>query len=100
VPAASATALARGREEEVAAPGVCATLPAVIVHSTEEARLRERIAAHVRRLFIEGKHASAAELSRLALTDRAWFGETDRDLGVIGVGELSMCGQRGLVRPS
>jgi hypothetical protein len=31
-------------------------------------------------------------LSRLALTVRARFGETDRDLGVIGAGELSMCG--------
>jgi hypothetical protein len=39
-------------------------------------------------------------VSRLALTDRAWFGETDRDLGVIGVGELSMCGQASPVRPS
>jgi hypothetical protein len=30
----------------------------------------------------------------LALTDRAWFGETDRDLGVIGVGELSVVAWR------
>ena len=41
-----------------------------------------------------------AHLSRLALTDRAWFGETDRDRGVIGVGELSVSGMAGLVRPS
>ena len=39
-------------------------------------------------------------LSRLALTDRAWFGETDRDLGVIGMGELSMVGVASVVRPS
>jgi hypothetical protein len=39
-------------------------------------------------------------LSRLALTDRAWFGETDRDLGVIGMGELSMAGVASVVRPS
>jgi hypothetical protein len=41
-----------------------------------------------------------AVVSRLALTDRARFGETDRDLGVIGVGELSMSGVAGLVRPN
>jgi hypothetical protein len=39
-------------------------------------------------------------VSRLALTDRAWFGETDRDLGVIGVGELSIVGVEALVRPN
>jgi hypothetical protein len=39
-------------------------------------------------------------VSRLALTDRAWFGETDRDLGVIGVGEFDVSGVKGLVRPS
>ena len=26
-------------------------------------------------------------MSRLALTDRAWLGESDREIGVIGVGE-------------
>jgi hypothetical protein len=39
-------------------------------------------------------------MSRLALTDRAWFGETDRDLGVIGMGELSTVGMESLVRPN
>jgi hypothetical protein len=39
-------------------------------------------------------------VSRLALTDRAWFGETDRDLGVIDVGEFGHDGVMGLVRPS
>jgi hypothetical protein len=47
-----------------------------------------------------GRFRTEVMLSRLALTDRAWFGETDRDLGVIGVGELGMCGVTGLVRPS
>jgi hypothetical protein len=31
-------------------------------------------------------------VSRLALIDCAWFGETDLDLGVIGVREVSMAG--------
>jgi hypothetical protein len=39
-------------------------------------------------------------MSRLALTDRAWFGETDRDLGVIGVGEFEHDDVMWLVRPS
>jgi hypothetical protein len=39
-------------------------------------------------------------VSRLALTDRAWFGETDRDLGVIGVGESSTVGVVSVVRPN
>jgi len=39
-------------------------------------------------------------MSRLALTDRARFGETDRDLGVIGMGELSTVGMESLVRPN
>jgi hypothetical protein len=39
-------------------------------------------------------------VSRLAPTDRAWFGEADRELGVIGVGELSVVGVVSLVRPN
>jgi hypothetical protein len=39
-------------------------------------------------------------MSRLALTDRARFVEADRDLGVIGMGELSVVGMAGMVRPS
>ncbi len=34
-------------------------------------------------------------MSRLALTDRARSGETDRDLGVIGVGEFGHDGVTG-----
>jgi hypothetical protein len=39
-------------------------------------------------------------VSRLALTDRAWSGETDRAIGVIGVGEFEHDGVMVLVRPS
>jgi hypothetical protein len=34
-------------------------------------------------------------VSRLAPTDRTWFGESDRDPGVIGVGECERIGMRG-----
>jgi hypothetical protein len=39
-------------------------------------------------------------VSRLALTDRAWLGESDREIGVIGVGEIERIGVAGLVRPN
>jgi len=42
----------------------------------------------------------AVLVSRFALTDRAWFGESDRHLGVIGVGELGHVRVMGLVRPN
>ena len=56
-------------------------------------------AATVIGLGVAGVNA-AAELSRLALTDRTRFGETDRGLGVVRLGELSVVGMAGVVRPS
>jgi hypothetical protein len=38
-------------------------------------------------------------MSRLTRADRAWVGGTDRDLGVVGVGELKHGGVTGLGRP-
>jgi hypothetical protein len=49
---------------------------------------------------VAGAVVASGLVLRLALTDRAWFGETDRGLGVIGVGELGMVGVVGVVRPS
>jgi hypothetical protein len=43
----------------------------VTVHSIEEARLRARIAAHTRRLFVEGDYASAGAFSRALGIDLA-----------------------------
>jgi hypothetical protein len=43
----------------------------VTVHSTEEARIRARIAAHARRLFVKGKYRSALALSRALHIDHA-----------------------------
>jgi hypothetical protein len=59
-------------------------------NSSPSARAKKQVVAY----------GYSPSVSRLALTDRAWFGETDRDLGVIGVGELSMLGMESLVRPS
>lgn len=39
------------------------------VHSTEGARLRDRIAAHARRLFVEGQYRSMAAFSRALRVD-------------------------------
>ncbi len=41
------------------------------VHSTEEARLRARIAAHARRLFVGGKHRSVLAFARALCIDHA-----------------------------
>lgn len=41
------------------------------VHSTEEARLRARVAAHARRLFIEGKHRSMPAFAKALGIDQA-----------------------------
>lgn len=56
-------------------PGHCQSIPGrlqvVTVHSVEEARIRARIAAHVRRLFVEGEYASAAAFARALRIDVA-----------------------------
>jgi multidrug resistance efflux pump len=65
---------------------------------------KARISAYANHLTVARQALDRAKkdaaVSRLALTDRVWFGETDRDLGVVGVGELSACGVTSLVRPS
>jgi hypothetical protein len=63
-------------------------------------RCEEAEAGHAPSLPPTGPLDAALQVSRLALTDRAWFGEADRDLGVIGVGQLSVVGVVSLVRPS
>jgi hypothetical protein len=68
------------------------------VESAAKAYAELRTACDAAISKLEGKLKNV--LSRLALTDHAWFGETDRDLGVIGMGEFDMSGVVGLVRPS
>ncbi len=43
----------------------------MIVHSTEEARIRARIAAHARHLFVLGKHRSVLVFARTLRIDHA-----------------------------
>ncbi len=66
------------------------------------ARTWSKIAGAALALSFSGcaMNAVGPSLSRFALTDRAWFGESDRHLGVIGVGEVEHIGVTGLVRPN